>query len=79
MEPLQRSRVPSYDERALLVGLTTGLSYDDLSDRYGLDPLDADRVIADLRHSYEIVRRKAERGWVWALGEDPFDALEEGL
>lgn len=70
-------RTPSYDEETLLQDLASGMSYDDFADEYDLDPLDADTVVADLKHHYDIVRRRIDRNWIWVLA-DPFDALDGG-
>lgn len=75
------ARNPEYDADRLLDDLQDGLTYDDFAALYGMDVVEADSAVRDLKsRGYDIERVEAPtadgdlRMWVRA---DAFDALEE--
>lgn len=67
-----------YDRDGLVMDLATGdgMTYDDFDQLYGMDVVEADTAVRDLKHTgYDIERVETERGraWMWS---DPFEVLD---
>lgn len=67
----------TYNEQDLLYDLATGMTYDDFNELYGMDVVQADRTIADLKHDHNIKRQKFDDEWQWVFAEPLEELLEE--